>query len=160
RRPDGVRPQPRQYLGRAPAEGREPPGRGALGLDAEYGALVSGWPSERFLALSGARLPIVQAPMAGAGGAARSLGALKGGAVGSLPCAMRTPGELVAEVAEVRAAAAGPLNLNFFCHDLPDDQDDSAWRALLRPVYEAAGIPPDAGGGAVRQPFREELCAA
>lgn len=121
---------------------------------------MSGWPNDRFLLLSGARLPIVQAPMAGAGGVALAIAALKGGAVGSLPCAMRTPGEVVAEAAEVRASAQGPLNLNFFCHELPEDQDDSAWRALLRPVYEAAGIPPGAGGGAVRQPFGEDLCAA
>jgi nitronate monooxygenase len=122
--------------------------------------LVSGWPDDRFLALSGARLPIVQAPMAGAGGVALAVAALKGGAVGSLPCAMRTAAEVVAEAAEVRAAAAGPLNLNFFCHELPGDADDSAWRALLRPVFEAAGISPGAGGGAVRQPFGEALCAA
>jgi nitronate monooxygenase len=122
--------------------------------------LVSGWPDDRFLALSGARLPILQAPMAGAGGVALAVAALKGGAVGSLPCAMRTAAEVVAEAAEVRAAAAGPLNLNFFCHELPGDADDSAWRALLRPVFEAAGISPGAGGGAVRQPFGEALCAA
>jgi nitronate monooxygenase len=131
-----------------------------LGEHAEYRSLVSRWPDDRFLALSGARLPIVQAPMAGASGVALAIGALRGGAVGSLPCAMRTPAEVVAAAVELRAAAAGPLNLNFFCHDLPQDQDDSAWRALLRPVYEAAGIPPGAGGGAVRQPFGDALCAA
>ena len=121
---------------------------------------MSGWPDERFLALSRARLPIVQAPMAGAGGVDLAVGALRGGAVGSLPCAMRTPAEVVAEAAAVRAAADGPLNLNFFCHLMPEDEDDSEWRALLRPVYEAAGIPPGAGGGAVRRPFGEDLCAA
>jgi nitronate monooxygenase len=122
--------------------------------------LVSVWPNDRFLALSGARLPIVQAPMAGAGGVALAIGALKGGAVGSLPAAVRTPAEVVAEAADVRAAAQGPLNLNFFCHEMPEDEDDSAWRALLRPVYDAAGISPGAGGGAVRQPFGESLCTA
>jgi nitronate monooxygenase len=121
---------------------------------------VSGWPGRGFETLLGSRLPIVQAPMAGAGGVALAIGALKGGAVGSLPSAMRTPQEVIAEVAEVRAAADGPLNLNFFCHEMPEDEDDSAWRALLRPVYEAAGIPPGAGGGAVRRPFGAELCAA
>jgi nitronate monooxygenase len=121
---------------------------------------VSGWPDRRFEVLLGSRLPIVQAPMAGAGGVALAIGALKGGAVGSLPSAMRTPAEVVAEVAEVRAATAGPLNLNFFCHEMPGDEDDSAWRALLRPVYDAAGISPGAGGGAVRRPFDEALCAA
>ena len=118
------------------------------------------WPDQRFLALSGARLPIVQAPMAGAGGVALATGALRGGAVGSLPCGMRTPAEIVAEVTGVRAAAPGPLNLNFLCHEMPEDLDDRAWRALLRPVYDAAGISPDAGGGAVRRPFDEALCAA
>ena len=121
---------------------------------------MSGWPNRDFLALSGARLPIVQAPMAGAGGVALAAGALKGGGVGSLPCAMRTPNEVIAEAAELRAAATGPLNLNFFCHDMPEEVDDSAWRALLRPVYQAAGIPPGAGGGAVRLPFCDDLCAA
>jgi nitronate monooxygenase len=121
---------------------------------------VSSWPDDRFLALTGARLPIVQAPMAGAGGVALAVAAIRGGAIGSLPCAMRTPAEVVAEVAAVRAAVDGPLNLNFFCHDMPEDEDDKAWRALLRPLYEAAGIPPGAGGGAVRRPFGEALCEA
>jgi nitronate monooxygenase len=72
-----------------------------------------------FLEALGARAPIVQAPMAGAGGAALAIAAIRGGAVGSLPCAMLTPEQLAAQVAEVRAAAKGPLNLNFFCHRLP-----------------------------------------
>src|SRR5205085_5334218 len=116
-----------------------------------YGPLVSLWPDDRFLALSGARLPIVQAPMAGAGGGAHAIGAMKGGAVGSLPSATRTPVEVIAEAAAVRAAANGPLNLNFFCHEMPEDLDDGAWRDLLKPVYDAAGISTDAGGGAVRR---------
>src|SRR5205085_5230399 len=86
--------------------------------------------------------------------------AMKGGAVGSLPSATRTPVEVVAEAAAVRAAAQGPLNLNFFCHEMPEDLDDGAWRDLLKPVYDAAGISTDAGGGAVRRPFDAELCAA
>ena len=40
----------------------------------------------------------------------------------------------------MRAAAAGPLNLNFFCHALPEAVDDSAWRALLRPYFAELGI--------------------
>jgi nitronate monooxygenase len=111
---------------------------------------VSGWPDGRFLALSGARLPVVQAPMAGAGGVALAVAAIRGGAVGSLPCAMRTPAEVIVEAAGIRAAADGPLNLNFLCHLMPEDKDDQEWRALLRPVYEAAGIPPGAGGGGPR----------
>ena len=40
RGPDGVRPHARRHLDRAAAEGRPPAGRRALGVDAQYGALV------------------------------------------------------------------------------------------------------------------------
>ena len=121
---------------------------------------MSGWPDGRFLALSGARLPLVQAPMAGAGGVELAVAAMKGGAVGSLPCAMLTPEEVRAQAVDVRARTEGPLNLNFLCHQMPVEADDSEWRALLRPFYDEAGIDPGAGGGAVRRPFDEALCAA
>lgn len=121
---------------------------------------MSGWPDQRFLALSGARLPIVQAPMAGAGGVALAVAAIRGGAVGSLPCALLTPDEVRAQAAEVRARAAGPLNLNFFCHEMPDGAGDAEWRALLQPFYDEAGIAPAAVGGALRRPFDAAMCAA
>jgi nitronate monooxygenase len=40
------------------------------------------------------RLPIVQAPMAGAQGAALAIAVCEAGGLGSLPCAMLTPAEL------------------------------------------------------------------
>jgi nitronate monooxygenase len=122
--------------------------------------LVSGWPDTRFLALCGAWLPLIQAPMAGAGAAALAVAAIKGGAVGSLPCALLDADEVAAQAAAVRAAADGPLNLNFFCHEMPADTDDSAWRKLLHPFYEEAGVDPEAQGGPVRRPFDASLCAA
>jgi nitronate monooxygenase len=131
-----------------------------VGVDAEHGPLVSGgWPDTRFLALTGAALPIVQAPMAGAGGTALAIGAIRGGALGSLPCAMLTPDEVRAQVAAVRAAATGPLNLNFFCHTMPEGLDDAAWRALLAPYYAEYHVQPD-NGGAMRLPFDARMCAA
>jgi nitronate monooxygenase len=130
-----------------------------MGKHAQYGQLVSGWPDRRFLALSGARLPIVQAPMAGAGGVALAVAAMKGGAVGSLPCAMLTPAEARAQVAEVRTQAKGALNLNFFCHAMPEDVDDGEWRALLRPFYAEARVDPEAKGGVLRRPFDAAHCA-
>ncbi|HYD12609.1 MAG TPA: nitronate monooxygenase [Allosphingosinicella sp.] len=120
---------------------------------------MSGWPDRRFLALSGSRLPIVQAPMAGASGVALAVAAMKGGAVGSLPCAMLTPDEVRAQVAAVRAQAEGPLNLNFFCHEMPDEVDDAEWQALLQPLYDAAGVKAGSGRGPVRRPFGEAMAA-
>ncbi|MCH7862508.1 MAG: 2-nitropropane dioxygenase, partial [Proteobacteria bacterium] len=98
--------------------------------------------------------------MAGAGGAALAIAAIRGGAVGSLPCAMLTPEQLAAQVAEVRAAAKGPLNLNFFCHRLPEPApDESAWQALLAPYYAEEGVRPGPLPP-LRRPFDEALCTA
>lgn len=118
-----------------------------------------GWPDRRFAELLGSRLPIVAAPMAGAAGVGLAIAAIEGGAVGSLPCAMLTPDEARAQASEVRSACEGPLNLNFFCHDMPGGADESAWRALLRPYYEELGVGPG-GEGPVRRPFDPAMCAA
>lgn len=118
------------------------------------------WPDRRFLNLSGAQVPIVQAPMAGAGGVDLAVGAVQGGAVGSLPCALLTPEQVVAQAAEVRARADGPLNLNFFCHELAPEPDDSAWRALLAPFYAEFGIEEPGDPPPLRRPFDEAMAEA
>ena len=115
------------------------------------------WPNRRFVDLVGTEHPIVQAPMAGAGGVDLCVGAIQGGALGSLPCAMLSAEQARAQVAEVRKRAGGPLNLNFFCHRMPAPVDDSAWRAALRPYYEEYGLEP-VTGGALRMPFDDEMC--
>jgi nitronate monooxygenase len=121
---------------------------------------AAGWPDRRFEALLGSRHPILLAPMAGAGGVDLAAAAMEGGAVGSLPSAMLTPDELRAQAEAVRARAAGPLNLNFFCHPMPGEADESPWRALLAPFYERYGVGPEPSGGPVRRPFDEALCEA
>ncbi|HEX7930803.1 MAG TPA: nitronate monooxygenase, partial [Sphingomicrobium sp.] len=118
------------------------------------------WPDNGFLDLVGCPQPIIQAPMAGAGGVELCVGAIEGGALGSLPCALLSAGEVRAQVAEVRARASGPLNLNFFCHAMPGEVDDSGWRALLHPYYDEFGVEPDKGAAALRLPFDEPMCAA
>lgn len=112
----------------------------------------------RFLELTGARLPIVQAPMAGAGGVALAVSAIRGGALGSLPCALLTAEQVRAQVAEVRTAVNGPLNLNFFCHTLPAPPDERAWRALLAPYYAEEGVAPG-DPPPLRRPFDAAMCA-
>jgi nitronate monooxygenase len=121
---------------------------------------MDGWPDGRFEALLGSRFPIIQAPMAGAGGVELAVAAIEGGAVGSLPCAMLAPEEVRAQVAQVRARAAGPINLNFFCHTAPQSADDEAWRALLEPWYERYQVRPDEGSAPSRRPFDAAMCAA
>jgi nitronate monooxygenase len=116
------------------------------------------WPDRRFLDLVGTEFPIIQAPMAAAGGVELCVAAIEGGALGSLPCALLSPEQVRSQVAEVRSRANGPFNLNFFCHEMPGEADDSAWRALLRPYYNEYGVEPG-NGGALRLPFDAEMCA-
>lgn len=98
--------------------------------------------------------------MAGAGGTALAIAAMRGGAVGSLPCAMLSPEQLAGQVAEVRGAVNGPLNLNFFCHRLPEPApDERGWRALLAPYYAEEGVEPGPPPP-LRRPFDDALCAA
>lgn len=120
---------------------------------------MSGWPDRRFLDLTGAEVPIVQAPMAGAGGVALAAAAMAGGAVGSLPCAMLTPIQVIVQAAEVRTEADGPLNLNFFCHRLGEAPDDSAWRELLQPFYDAEEVAPGPPPP-LRRPFDAAMAEA
>jgi nitronate monooxygenase len=116
-----------------------------------------GWPDHRFLDLAGCEHPIIQAPMAAAGGVELCVAALQGGAIGSLPCALLSPEQVRSQVEEVRRRAGGPLNLNFFCHTMPAEADDSAWRALLQTYYDEFGVEPG-NGGALRLPFDSEMC--
>jgi len=125
-------------------------------LDAEYRRMV-GWPDHRFLDLVGTDFPIIQAPMADAGGVELCVAAIRGGALGSLPCAMLSPDQVRAQVAEVRSQVDGAFALNLFCHRMPEQVDDSAWRALLQPYYDEFGVEPG-NGGALRLPFDEEMC--
>jgi len=121
---------------------------------------MSRWPAsaEAFLALTGARVPLVQAPMAGSGGVAMAVAAMRGGAIGSLPAALLSADQLRAQIAEVRAAATGVLNVNVFCHHLPEPPDEAPWRVLLAPYYAEEGAtegPPPP----LRRPFDDALCA-
>ena len=117
-----------------------------------------GWPDRRFLELVGTEHPIIQAPMAAAGGVDLCVGAMNGGALGSLPCALLPPNQVRDQVGEVRSRASGPINLNFFCHKMPEGVDDSAWVALLAPYYAEYGAAPGKGGP-LRLPFDDSMCA-
>ncbi len=119
-----------------------------------------GFPERRLLDLFGIEVPIVQAPMAGAGGVDLAVAAIEGGGLGSLPGGLLAPDQVRDQVAAVRQRCAGPLNLNFFCHQMPPEPDDRAWRALLQPFYAEYGVEPPAHPPTLRLPFDEAMCAA
>ncbi len=108
----------------------------------------------------GLRLPIIQAPMAGAQDSALALAVTAAGGLGSLPAATLSAPALRAELERLRAAAQGPYAVNFFCHTPPahdparEAAREAAWMARLAPHYHDAGLtPPDGPAVAARAPF-------
>lgn len=97
--------------------------------------------------------------MAGAGGPALAIAAMRGGAVGALPCATVAAATIAAQVAEVRAAVSGPINLNFFCHTDPGPGDEAAWYKLLAPYYREYDVGPPDQPPPARRAFDAEGCA-
>ena len=130
-----------------------------MGVDAQQRKLVTGWTDRRFLDLVGCEHPIIQAPMANAGGTALAVAAIEAGALGSLPCGILDGQQLREQVMKIREQANGPLNLNFFCHTMPETRPDDAWRDLLQPYYDEFGIEP-AEPGPMRLPFDDAACSA
>lgn len=56
---------------------------------------------------------------------------------------------------------AGPINLNFFCHKMPefDGAAEAAWADVLAPFYEELGLDKAAPEVVLRRPFDTETCA-
>lgn len=110
----------------------------------------------------GLELPIIQAPMAGAQGAAMAVAVSEAGALGSLPCAMLGIEAMREQLLAIRAGTGKPLNVNFFCHrpPAPDEARETAWRAALAPYYREFGIDPaSVKSGPGRIPFSAEAAA-
>ena len=120
RRPHGLRPHARQHFDRAAAGGRRAGAGGALGVDAEHrrhGRLARP-PLPRSRRRRACRSSRRRWP-AQAGSSCASA-AMRGGALGSLPCAMLTPDQVREQVADGARTVDRPLNLNFFCHAMPE----------------------------------------
>ena len=119
------------------------------------------WPSRRLLDLIGIELPIIQAPMAGAGGSEMAIAVSEAGGLGSLPCAMLDTAKVRAEIGVIQQRTSQPLNVNFFCHTppKPDPDREAAWRERLAAYYTELGL--DAPASATvgrRAPFDEAMC--
>jgi nitronate monooxygenase len=95
------------------------------------------WPDRRLCDLLGIEHPIIQAPMAGSDSPALATAVANAGGMGSIGCAMMTPERIRAVHAETRAATNRAINLNFFAHRPPgeDEQKAARARALLAPYF-------------------------
>lgn len=112
--------------------------------------------------LLGIEIPIIQAPMAGAQGAAMAIAVCEAGGLGSLPAALLSPEQLRTEIGIVRQRTSRPLNINFFCHTPPepDAVREAGWRQRLDPYYREFAIDPAAPiPSSSRAPFDAAFCA-
>jgi nitronate monooxygenase len=93
----------------------------------------------------GATLPLIQAPMAGAQDETLAIAVAQKGAVGSIPCARFKPDAVVESAKRFRAQTSGPLNLNFFCHEVVarDTEREKLWQKELNQYYVEQGVAKD-----------------
>ena len=107
------------------------------------------------------RVPIIQAPMAGASDTELAIAVSKAGGLGSLPCAMLTAAQVRESWHTMKRATTGPVNLNFFCHVTPelDSVRERNWRESLKPFYAEFGMDVNATGTFPnRTPFDDAMC--
>lgn len=118
------------------------------------------WPDRRLLDLFGIEHPIIQAPMAGAQGAALAIAVSEAGGLGSLPCALLNAAAIRGEVQQIRQRTARPFNLNFFCHRVPtpDPARESRWIARLADYRRELGVQHEIVPSE-RVPFDAAMCA-
>ncbi|MEQ9326609.1 MAG: nitronate monooxygenase, partial [Rhodospirillales bacterium] len=120
------------------------------------------WPDNRIRDLFSIDHPIIQAPMAGSSGLEMALAVSAGGGLGSLACAALDAGGLRDLLTAAKARTDRPLNVNFFTHEVADDDGDrdAAWMGRLSAYYEELGLelPASLHAGPVR-PFDEARCA-
>jgi nitronate monooxygenase len=121
------------------------------------------WPDSRLVKLLKIAHPIIQAPMAGAMDAELAAEVSAAGGLGSLPCALLTPDTMRDQIARFRARTDKPVNVNFFCHQVPmrDNTREARWHDQLKPYYEELGVDPSAPvPSSNRLPFDAAFCEA
>lgn len=118
-------------------------------------------PRTGIIDLFGIELPVIQAPMAGSQGSALAIAVSEAGGLGSLPCAMLPPDQMLRELKAITSATRRPYNVNFFVHrqPAPEPEREAAWRKILAPYYVELGVEPSAlTPGPARLPFNADAC--
>src|SRR5260370_28785812 len=119
------------------------------------------WPDRRLLDLFKTEFPILLAPMAGAMDADLVIAAAKGGALGSLPCALLSVAKAREQVNIIRQRVSASLSMNFFCHKAVDANPnrEAQWKQRLAPYYNELGLDPAAPiNAANRAPVDSAIC--
>ena len=119
------------------------------------------WFDNRLLDRLDIRLPIIQAPMAGACGSAMATAVSEAGGLGSLPCAFLDGSAVRAEVGAIRQRTSKSFNVNYFVHQPAgfDANREAAWRARLTPYFDEFGVDKSVATPIANlAPFDESMC--
>jgi nitronate monooxygenase len=104
----------------------------------------------------GLRIPILEAPMAGACPATLAAAIANAGGMGAMGALMTTPEGIAEWVAEFRAQSGGPLQLNLWVPDPPSARDPAA-EERVRSFLAAWGPPvPAEAGDSVSRDFAQQ----
>ena len=92
-----------------------------------------------------ARFPLIQSPMAGAQDEGLAIAVAQAGGIGSIPCASLTPQDVLRAAKRFQKTTPGPLNLNFFCHEVTERSPDreAIWLRELSRYYDDLSLTPD-----------------
>lgn len=105
-------------------------------------------------------LALIQAPMAGVQDAKLAASVCEAGGLGSLPCAMLSEQQLIAQLTQLTQMTNKPYNLNFFCHAQSDYTpiQTQQWHCLLAPYFAEYGVDERAlSSEASRQPITQKI---
>lgn len=121
----------------------------------------SRWQDTRYLDALGLSTPILQAPMAGANGAALAIAVSRAGGLGNIPAGMLNAAQVRQSIADVKQQTDAPFGVNFFCHQTPSPNTatNAAWLGRLEPYFnefQLADALPEIS--ATRFPFDDDMC--
>ena len=119
------------------------------------------WPDNRLINLFDIELPIIQAPMAGSAFSDLAVAVSEAGGLGSLACALLSVEQAHKELETIRRNTSRPINVNFFCHLQPrDDQArESSWRRRLDAYYIQLEVDSNTPvPTSSRTPFDDKMC--
>lgn len=115
--------------------------------------------AQTFCASYGLRVPILQAPMAGASSTSLAIAVASAGGMGAMGALLSSPAAIKAWSDEVRAGSNGSFQLNLWIPDTPPVRDAEAETKIRRFLTDWGPAPaPDAGNA--RPPDFDAQCAA
>ncbi len=106
--------------------------------------------------------PIIQAPMAGVQDYRLAVAVARAGGLGSIPCAMLSITQMLAQITAFQKQQSGSYNLNFFCHSDAKNKAAqlTAWRETLHPYFEEFQVEEPQQASPARTPFNQQIVDA